>query len=51
MNSIETVAKYFIENAGFLASEIVDDIFVKLEFEVPKEEIKQAIIVTSVALN
>jgi rsbT co-antagonist protein RsbR len=45
MNSIEIVAEYFIENAGSLASEIVDDIFVKLEFGVPKEEIKQAIIV------
>lgn len=45
MNSIAAVAKYFIENAELLASEIVDDIIAKFEFEVPKEEIEQAIIV------
>lgn len=45
MNSIASVAKYFTENAELLADEIVGDIIAKFEFEVPKEEIEQAIIV------
>ncbi|MFC3884137.1 hypothetical protein ACFOU2_11800 [Bacillus songklensis] len=44
MDSISSAAKYLTENAQSLAIEIVDDIIHRFEFEVPKEEIEQAII-------
>jgi rsbT co-antagonist protein RsbR len=44
MNSIVTVAQYLIHNAETLAIEIVDYNIEKLDFEVPKDIIKKAII-------